>query len=54
VLCLLQIIFGVMTLGEIGVSISKLFHITFGATIFIIQFYICAVIFNKSKEQTIE
>lgn len=53
-LCLLQVIFGVMTLGEIGVAISKLFHITFGATIFIIQFYICAVIFIKSKEHTIE
>jgi heme a synthase len=53
-LCLLQIIFGVMTLGEIGVAISKLFHITFGASIFIIQFYICAVIFNHSKERTIE
>lgn len=50
---LLQVIFGVMTLGEIAVSFSKLFHITFGALIFIIQFYICTLLILTTKSQKV-
>jgi cytochrome c oxidase assembly protein subunit 15 len=50
---LLQVIFGVMTLGEIAVSFSKLFHITFGALIFIIQFYICTFLILTTKNQKV-
>lgn len=48
-ICLAQIVFGSMIIMTDLSAISKAFHISFGAAIFIIQFYICTRLFGASK-----
>ncbi len=45
-----QMVWGPLALLEFSASISKLFHISLGAGIFILQFYICSTFLNASKE----
>jgi len=45
-----QIIIGPLALIDSFSSISKLFHISFGAGIFVLQFYICTSIKSKNKK----
>lgn len=40
-MCIAQMAWGPMALIDFTASISKLFHISFGAGIFVLQFYIC-------------
>ncbi|NNJ55790.1 MAG: hypothetical protein HKP14_06645 [Bacteroidia bacterium] len=49
-LTLLQILLGVLLIYANWVAFSKLFHITIGATIFVIQFYICTLIIRAPKK----
>ena len=49
-LCIGQILWGPMALLESTASISKLFHITLGAGIFVLQFYICASFLGHYKK----
>ena len=44
-----QIIIGPLSLNESFIEISKLFHISFGAGIYVIQFYICTRFLNIKK-----
>lgn len=46
---ILQIVIGPLALVEQTESISKLFHISIGSGIFVLQFYICTLIFRRSK-----
>ena len=45
-----QMVWGPLALLEFSASISKLFHISLGAGIFILQFYICSTFINATKE----
>jgi|TARA_B110000902_G_scaffold267213_1_gene359166 cytochrome c oxidase assembly protein subunit 15 len=45
-----QMLWGPLALLEFSASISKLFHISLGAGIFILQFYICSTFINATKE----
>jgi cytochrome c oxidase assembly protein subunit 15 len=45
-----QMLWGPLALFEFSASISKLFHISLGAGIFILQFYICSTFINATKE----
>lgn len=45
-----QMLWGPLALLEFSASISKLFHISLGAGIFILQFYICSTFINVTKE----
>lgn len=49
-LCIGQILWGPMALLESAASISKLFHITLGAGIFVLQFYICTSYLGHYKK----
>ena len=44
-----QIIIGPLSLNESFIEISKLFHISFGAGIYVLQFYICTRFLNTQK-----
>ncbi len=46
-----QLVFGPMALLPETASISKLFHISFGAAIFVLQFYICTAFISTSKSE---
>ena len=46
-----QILFGSFIVEFTLESISKLFHITFGASLFVAQFYICAVVWTSTSNQ---
>jgi cytochrome c oxidase assembly protein subunit 15 len=45
-----QMLWGPLALLEFSASISKLFHISLGAGIFILQFYICSSFINVKKQ----
>lgn len=45
-----QMIWGPLALLESTASISKLFHISLGAAIFVLQFYICTLFLTTSKK----
>lgn len=49
ILSIAQMVFGPMALWDQFAAISKLFHISIGAGIFVIQFYICTTLINKGK-----
>ena len=49
-LALAQLVLGPLALNESFQSISKLFHITFGAAIFVLQFYICTAIYSTKNK----
>jgi hypothetical protein len=49
VLSIAQIIIGPLSLNESFLAISKLFHISFGAGIYVLQFYICTSFLNYKK-----
>ena len=49
-MCIGQILWGPMALLESTESISKLFHITLGAGIFVLQFYICTSYLRQYKK----
>lgn len=49
-MCIGQILWGPMALLESTESISKLFHITLGAGIFVLQFYICTSYLQQRKK----
>jgi hypothetical protein len=46
-----QMIFGPMALLDSFAAFSKLFHISIGAGIFVIQFYICTTLIRTGKNQ---
>ena len=48
-LSIAQIIIGPLSLTESFLAISKLLHISFGAGIYVLQFYICASFLNHNK-----
>ncbi len=50
VLTALQIIIGVMLIYQNLESVAKLFHISIGAAIFVIQFYICMLLLKSSNK----
>jgi cytochrome c oxidase assembly protein subunit 15 len=49
IILLFQIVFGSLILTNHLPAISKLFHISLGATLFLIQLYICNLVFRKPK-----
>jgi hypothetical protein len=49
-LCIAQMVWGPLSLLDFSASISKLFHISLGAGIFILQFYICSSFLSTSKK----
>ena len=49
ILSVAQIIIGPLSLYESFIEISKLFHISFGAGIYVLQFYICTRFLNTQK-----
>jgi len=49
-LAIAQMVWGPLALLDFSASISKLFHISLGAGIFILQFYICSLFINTKKE----
>lgn len=49
ILSLVQITFGSMVITQHLEAISKLFHISIGAALFLIQFYICSLILRRPK-----
>jgi len=51
ILAVAQLGFGPMALLPETASISKLFHISFGAAIFVLQFYICTAFISTSKSE---
>ena len=51
ILAVAQLGFGPMALLPETASISKLFHISFGAAIFALQFYICTAFISTSKSE---
>jgi cytochrome c oxidase assembly protein subunit 15 len=51
VLAISQMLFGPLALLDATASISKLFHISLGAGIFILQFYICTLFLETAKKQ---
>jgi heme a synthase len=51
ILAVAQLGFGSMALLPETASISKLFHISFGAAIFVLQFYICTAFISTSKSE---
>lgn len=48
-LCIAQMVWGPLALLESTASISKLFHISLGAGIFVLQFYICTSFLKQPK-----
>ena len=50
VLTLVQITLGVLLIYANWIAFSKLFHITIGAAIFVIQFYICTLLIRAPKK----
>lgn len=48
-LCIAQLVWGPLALHPTTASISKLFHISMGAAIFVIQFYICTSFLTVNK-----
>lgn len=50
-MCVAQLVWGPLALHPPTASISKLFHISMGAAIFIIQFYICTSFLAVNKNQ---
>ena len=51
ILAVAQLGFGPMALLPETAAISKLFHISFGAAIFVLQFYICTAFISTSKSE---
>lgn len=52
VMAMAQIIWGPLALIEATASTSKLFHISLGAGIFVLQFYICTSFLKSAKQAT--
>jgi cytochrome c oxidase assembly protein subunit 15 len=50
ILCFTQLIFGPLALIDNFAAISKLFHISIGAGIFVLQFYICTSLIGAEKK----
>lgn len=48
-----QILFGVSMIYEQMMAISKLFHITLAASIFVLQFYICSLLLKASSKSAL-
>ncbi|MGB1038860.1 MAG: hypothetical protein ACPGYY_09460, partial [Bacteroidia bacterium] len=53
ILSIAQMVFGPMALLDQFAAFSKLFHISIGAGIFIIQFYICTTLIKKGNNTVI-
>lgn len=45
-----QMVFGLLVLTSFSAAISKLFHISFAAAIFVLQFYICTQLIGAYKQ----
>lgn len=52
-LCIAQIVFGSLIVMTDLSAFSKLFHVSIGAGLFVIQFYICALLF-KGQQKALE